>query len=322
MDNNTNQSQSDDIASNQHTAPKLRKIDKPQQATKSKFAVILQKIRRTYTRWQLKRNVKESEDLIAYRTMALQLIHDKTRSPSLLIVSADRDESAAHSCVLLTMALSSVIKRSVLIIDVSIAGSILPELLGCNSRAGEKIEIPPETRKQRFFEDDLGWFFNTREGLTVGPFLSLADAKLALEHHIENDLFETAPIKEQHASEFIMASKSNNIDYLSAVSAGLHSSLEHKSEELFIQEIAKLMEEVRQKYEYIVFYGGYLQECPTGMKVASQVGKVVLTTTENQTSQEEYRSAVKTLRLCGVESFNNMLIKLSSKALSSSGRNK
>jgi hypothetical protein len=119
-----------------------------------------------------------------------------------------------------------------------------------------------------------------------------------------------------------MPTKSTNIDYLSAVSAGLHASLENKSDDLFLQEIATLIEEVHQKYEYIVFFGGYLLDCPTGMKVASQVGKVVLTTAENHTTQEEYRNAVKTLRLCGVEYFNNMLVKLSGRALSSSWRNR
>ncbi|PKG93213.1 DUF6316 family protein [Paraglaciecola sp. MB-3u-78] len=322
MNTNSNQTHLSEVASTHQVKQTNTEASDNKQASKSGIALLKQSLKRSWTRWRAKRNTQISEDIFAYRTMALQLIHDKANSPSLLLVSANRVENAAHSCVLLTMALSSVLKRSVLIIDVTIAGSSLPELLGCTSRAGESVDIPPEAREKRFFEEDLGWFFKTREGITVGPFLSLADAKLELERYIENDLFETPLPQEQFATNYIMPSKSESIDYLSAVSAGLHASLENKSEDFFMKEIASLIEEVHEKYEYIVFFGGYLLDCPTGMKVAPQVGKVVLSTTENLTSQEEYRSAVKTLRLCGVEHFNNMLVKISGRALSSSLRSK
>ena len=273
---------------------------------------------RNVQRWWARRKIKESEDIVPYRRLALQFVHDKTHSPTMLVVAADKDESVAHSCVLLTMALTSIVKKPVLLIDISNSGSIIPDLLGCQSRAGETNKIDPNKRNKRFFENDKGWFFNTREGETIGPFLSLQDAKAELEFYIENDLFSGDSPSTSQADGFILSSQAKNIDYMSAVSAGLHGFLDDKSDVEAMDQISDLIEDVRANYEYVIFYAGYLLDSGTALKVAPHAGRVVLTSIENKTSQDEYRDAAKTLRLCKVDYYVNMLVKISGKARASS----
>ncbi|MDT0593765.1 DUF6316 family protein [Glaciecola petra] len=273
---------------------------------------------RNIQRWWARRKVKVTEDIVPYRRLALQFVHDKTQSPTMLVVSTDKDDSVAHSCVLLTMALTSIVKKPVLLIDISNTGSAIPDLLGCQSRAGESGTFTPDARKKRFYENDEGWFFNTREGETIGPFLSLEDAKLELENYIENDLFTTDGTTTSKTNQFILTSQAKNIDYMSAVSAGLHGSLENKSEDEAMRQIADLINEVQDNYEYVIFYAGYLLDSSTALKVAPHAGRVVLASIENKTGQKEYLDAAKTLRLCDVNYYVNMLVKISGKARASS----
>ena len=51
------------------------------------------------------------------------------------------------------------------------------------NRTGESIALPE--RKSRFFEAEGYWYYNTREGVAIGPFDSLGDAETGVTDFID-----------------------------------------------------------------------------------------------------------------------------------------
>jgi len=52
------------------------------------------------------------------------------------------------------------------------------------NRTGETIEHIP-ARKSRFFQEEGYWYYNTREGVAIGPFDSLSEAETGASDFID-----------------------------------------------------------------------------------------------------------------------------------------
>jgi hypothetical protein len=51
------------------------------------------------------------------------------------------------------------------------------------NRTGEKCDIP--NRSNRLFQDDGYWYYNTREGVAIGPFDSQSEAETGVSDFID-----------------------------------------------------------------------------------------------------------------------------------------
>ncbi len=51
------------------------------------------------------------------------------------------------------------------------------------NRTGENCELP--MRQSRFFETDGYWYYNTREGVAIGPFDSMSEAETGVSDFID-----------------------------------------------------------------------------------------------------------------------------------------
>lgn len=59
-------------------------------------------------------------------------------------------------------------------------------------RVGEAGAIPP--RSDRIFRDGRAWFFLTREGATIGPYVSRTECETGLQDFIEFLRLATPPL--------------------------------------------------------------------------------------------------------------------------------
>lgn len=72
------------------------------------------------------------------------------------------------------------------------------------NRTGEQTELP--NRSTRFFSADGYWYYNTREGVAIGPFDSLSEAETGVSDfidfitHAEPSMSETLVKYAQHAA--------------------------------------------------------------------------------------------------------------------------
>ena len=74
---------------------------------------------------------------------------------------------------------------------------MLSKLFKNSNREGE--EQKNKERSDRFKKTNGKWFFKTREGMDIGPFLSRRDAQYALLFFIERDGWPT----EQQLKDFV-----------------------------------------------------------------------------------------------------------------------
>ena len=51
------------------------------------------------------------------------------------------------------------------------------------NRTGEQCDLPH--RKSRFFQAEEYWYYNTREGVAIGPFDSLSEAETGVSDFID-----------------------------------------------------------------------------------------------------------------------------------------
>ncbi|AFU99995.1 DUF6316 family protein [Simiduia agarivorans] len=61
-------------------------------------------------------------------------------------------------------------------------------------RIGEQGNIP--NRNERFFKKDDYWYYNTREGVAIGPFDSLGEARTGASEFIDFIMGAGAPMVE------------------------------------------------------------------------------------------------------------------------------
>jgi len=290
-------------------APPQSRVQALITSIRSRADALLSAIKQRLRRWHVRRSMPAVEDIVVYRRFALKLLQGHGRGTTALLASADRGMDSAQCCALLSAAIAGIVKKPILILDISPAGSVLPMFLGCSHRSDDSEGVSYASRDDRFFERDEGWFFNTREGLDFGPFKTRNAAQQALDDFVLADLAGRENTPSKSASQVIQATAVENVFYLSALSAGLQILLHNDSTDEAAP-IQSMLSEVGEKYHHILIFGGHLLDSATSLKLASHVDSVILTSVENETTQGEFKEAINTLRMSGANSIHSLLIQV------------
>jgi hypothetical protein len=252
--------------------------------------------------------------LVAYRQLALQLSRSYPEQSSALIATPCRSAPVAQCCALLSTNMASIVRKPILLADISDEGRRMSTLLGLTSEMYSTAD-----RRSRFFSVSGGWYVSTREGIPIGPYKTVEDARVGLSEFLE----APAWMKDVKAQDFspqrtILPTYYQNLFFLPsepARQALIRGAYLGKQQE----NVTGLLKDLYERFSYVIFYGGSIIDNPLLLSVTPYVNEVIHAVVENDTKTADVRLAQEALQACRTQQIPFVLIRPSRAGAMESG---
>jgi hypothetical protein len=250
--------------------------------------------------------------LAAYRQLALQLSRSFPERSATLIATPCRSAAVAQCCALLCTNMASIVRKPILLADVSDEGRRMSNLLGLTSEMYCSTD-----ERSRFFSVAGQWYVSTREGTPIGPYKTVEEARGGLAE------FLAAPdwVKDVKAQEFsphrtILPTYYQNLFLLPsepARQALVRGTYLGKPED----NVKGLLNDFYERFSYVIFYGGSIIDNPLLLSLAPHVDEVIHAVVENDTKTADVKAAQEALQACRPQQIPFVLIRPSRQATES-----
>jgi hypothetical protein len=226
-----------------------------------------------------------------YRDLAMQLSRINPGKGSTLFVTPNNQVAVAQCCATASSQLAAILRKPVLLVDISEEGRRLPNLLGLTSTM-----YCPTDEPSRYFSVSSRWYISTREGIPIGPYRSLSEAECGLHEFIAApDWIKQAKADRADFDGVILPTYYKNLFFLPAAPARqalvrgayLGKQPEYSSE---------LISHLHSRFSHIVFYGGAVMENPLMLETTASVDIVLNAVVENFTRLADIDAALESLR--------------------------
>lgn len=253
--------------------------------------------------------------LAAYRQLALQLSRSYPEGSSAMIATPCRSVPVAQCCALLATNIASIVRKPILLADISDEGRRMSNLLGLTSDMYCSTD-----ERSRFFSVSGRWYVSTREGIPIGPYKSVDEARLGLSEFLE----APAWMKDVKAQDFspqrtILPTYYQNLFLLPsepARQALVRGAYLGKQQE----NVTGLLKDLYERFSYVIFYGGSVIDNPLLLSVTPYVNEVIHAVVENDTKTADIKLAQETLQTCRTQPIPFVLIRQSRQAAATERR--
>jgi hypothetical protein len=188
------------------------------------------------------------------------------------------------------MSLAALLRKPILLVDVSDEGRRLPSLVGLTSEMYCSTD-----ERSRFFSISGRWYVSTREGIPLGPYRSIVEAEGGLCDFIHAPSSEKAALEKACPPYVTLPTSVQNLFFFpagparQAVVRGIYLGAE-------AEHVAGLIDELHSLFAYIIFYAGAVSSNPLMLPVLSRVSEVIHAVIENDTKVADIQAAQKILQ--------------------------